>query len=386
MHKVIFLAAFLGLFSAVFAQKSADLNELRPAGDGVFFMFFDTSGAKSTVVEFADFVAAIEAPIRDAGGSATWLAEHADGGEKMLRTLRHHFPTKPLRYLLHSHWHPHSISSVRPFLEAGATIVTTRTNFEKLTFVDPETRKNHEKQLIFVENDRFEIADATNRIIAHRFTEADYRACPTAEYLYFELPKLGALHVGCMFHRFGGKLMGGREMRSPRVLDVQKFVDSKGIGCQKFIRLRAETGRADEFQTAEELRELVSKGVTFQEIWAKYFDFPLETWQREQPKRLAALVSDSIPPSILNSAVYDLLRKKKLDEAAFFAQIQTQLAPENPNSWDTLGEAMYFLGERDLAVFFAKKALLIDPKYRDGGLEVWKKNLAAFEKFWAEKK
>ena len=78
--------------------------------DGLHYLYYDSSTAKSTVVEFDKFIALLEVPVKNEGGGATNLKDHVYGGNKVIELLKKQFPDKPLRYLLHTHWHPHSIS------------------------------------------------------------------------------------------------------------------------------------------------------------------------------------------------------------------------------------------------------------------------------------
>src|SRR5687768_6282961 len=97
-------------------SSSVETNQIMKVSDGFYHMFYDSSTSKSTIIEFDKFVALLEVPIKNEGGGATNLKDHSFGGKKVIASIEKYFPNKPLKYLLHSHWHPHSISSVKPFL------------------------------------------------------------------------------------------------------------------------------------------------------------------------------------------------------------------------------------------------------------------------------
>ena len=66
--------------SPIFAQK--DLNIIEKVADGLYFMYYDQSESKSTIVEFKDHLALIEVPICDEGGGAVNLRDHREGGDR----------------------------------------------------------------------------------------------------------------------------------------------------------------------------------------------------------------------------------------------------------------------------------------------------------------
>lgn len=65
------------------------------------------------VVEFESFLLVAEAPLNSANG------------ELIIREARRLAPGKPIRYFVAGHYHPHYLGGVRPFVHAGATVLTT---------------------------------------------------------------------------------------------------------------------------------------------------------------------------------------------------------------------------------------------------------------------
>ncbi len=57
-------------------------NTIIKADDGLYFMYYDSSGAKSTLLEFEKFIMLLEMPINDEGGGARNLKDHSEGAEK----------------------------------------------------------------------------------------------------------------------------------------------------------------------------------------------------------------------------------------------------------------------------------------------------------------
>ncbi len=95
--------------------------------DGVWFL---TGGSHhSVVVEFADHVAVIEAPLNEERSNAV-IAEV----KKLL-------PSKPIRYLINTHHHFDHSGGLRTYVAEGATVVTHQSNkpFYETTFKSPHT-------------------------------------------------------------------------------------------------------------------------------------------------------------------------------------------------------------------------------------------------------
>ena len=129
--KILFLIVVSFVSTNLFSQS--EINKIKKINDGLYFMYFDSSNSKSTIVEFKEYLVMLEVPIIDKGGGATQLVDDIKGGEKVMRTLKNHFPDKPLKYIMHSHWHMHSISSITPFINEGVSIISTKMNFDVLS-------------------------------------------------------------------------------------------------------------------------------------------------------------------------------------------------------------------------------------------------------------
>lgn len=67
-------------------------------------------------------------------------------------------------------------------------------------------------------------------------------------------------------------------------------------------------------------------------------------------------------PMILNRFGYDLINEKKLDWAVEIFKLNIRLFPNNPNGYDSLGEAYMLKGEKNLAIQNYRKVLEMDPE------------------------
>ncbi|HWA05661.1 MAG TPA: hypothetical protein VG961_03865 [Ignavibacteria bacterium] len=380
MYKSLIVLLFI-VPVLIFSQSEA-LNKITDAGNGIYFMYYDSSNSKSTVVEFEDFVVLIEAPVKDQGGNATDLRDHSAGGEKILRTLNNHFPAKPLKFFLHSHWHPHSISTINPFLQAGVKVVTTELNYNIIKkFADTAGIKDYKENLVFIA-DSLEISDNKNKITAYRFTKKDFPNVPTYDYLFFYLPKQNLMHCACMYNKWEGDPVDGKEMLTGREEDLHKFLSMKGIKPEYLIRLSKEKKEVNDMQPIGGLENVILNGIKGSDIMKGFMETDQSKLDEAQDEMLRDIIKKNIPASIINSTVYSLLRKKELKKALSFARLQTLLNPTDPNSWDTYGEVYYFIGETELAAYYEKQSKKVNPEYSTGGMEVWKKDLEEHQKIW----
>lgn len=350
--------------------------------DGLFYMFYDSSGAKSTIVEFEKFIALIEVPVKDEGGGARVLHEHAIAGQSIIQQLKLLFPKKPLKYVLHSHWHPHSISSVKPFLENGSTLVTTEENFKRLReFVDEATESRYKKQIQFVKGDSTVIGDKKNKIVAYRFLQKDFPNTPTADYLFFYLPKYSALHCGCMYSRWEGPPLYGKPGITGREEDLNKFLNVFAVKPEYFIRLSRDEKEPRNMISSDVLANTITNGVSLSTIARKYLALSDTKLREKRDSLINDIAVNYVPVNLMNSCAYAELRKKNLERALVFAEFQALLNPGDANAWDTLGEVYYFMGKRELAKKYEQYVQKIDPTF--GASEaVWAKDLKEYQTQW----
>lgn len=372
---------FLLALSTVYSQT--DYNLIKESDrHGLYFMYYDSSAAKSTIVEFEDFVVLIEAPIKNEGGGAKELKDHETGGEKIIRTLKKYFPGKPLKYFLHSHWHPHSISSINPFLRSGVKVVTTAGNYNVIKrFTDTVNIEGLQEKLIFVQ-DSLEISDTKNSLTAYRLTQKDYPSVPTEDYLYFYFKSINVMHCACMYFKWEGESVEGKELLTAREEDLHKFLLTKNLRPDYLLRYNKEKTEISEMMPIEGLENVIKNGIRSADISNKLLSYSQTALDDSSDVVISYLVGNNIPGSMVNSTVYSLLRKKELQKANSFAKIQAMINPSDPNSWDTLGETYYFLGNMELAKYYEKQTKKVSPQFNSGGMEEWEKDLEDYSKIW----
>lgn len=367
----------------VFAQEAA-FNPLKKVDDGLYFLYYDSSSAKSTVVEFRDFLVLVEVPVRDEGADAVRLVDHRAGDERALTSLAHYFPGKPVRYVVHSHWHPHSLSAIAPFLTRGITLVTTASTFDKLKpAIDPAVLAQYGKHVQLVTGDSLVLRDRRQRLVVHRVEQKNYPATATAEYLYCYLPRYNLLACGCMFTRWGGAPVAGKEVLTGRAEDLHRFLADRKLAPRALIRVSKEKTEPDDMQPIAHLTDVAKNGIRASELAQRYLALDASQLTAQREALVAATLRDHIPPSILNDCVYKALGRRELEKALALAQLQALVAPSDLNAWDTLGEAYYFLGQTELARHYAQEVKRLSPTTTSGGEAVWAKDLADHQLKWS---
>lgn len=389
MKKLLSLALLLLPFIMV-AQIQTNFNRIQKVQDGIYFMYYDSSSikheiTKSTIIEFKDFIALIDMPIIQQGGGAKNLKDHAVEGNQLIETLKNYFPKKPLKYVLSSHWHPHSISSVLPFLKNKTTLITTQLNFEKIKeFVDSSTYNHYKKYILFIENDSFIIEDKSNKIIAYKIKKEDYPSVPTKDFLYFYFPKYNYFNSACMYWRLNTQI-DGRELIYERLLDLNKFLTRKNIQPLCFTRY-VEDAKTNGLVPFTAFTEVLKNGISNEEVKNTYLPITENMSEKACNLIISNLIKHKVPNSIINTQVYEYLYHKELDKALSLAKIQTLINPADANVWDTYGEVFYFLGKIELAKYYEKQSHMINPDYKDGGEVAWKEDLESFQKLWIANK
>lgn len=351
-------------------------------------MYYDTCKeksyiTKSTVVEFKNYLVLIEMPISSDGGGTSKLKDYTEGGEMVLTTLKKQFPTKPLKYVLSTHWHPHSISSILPFISRGIVVVTTTKNFKRISeYVDSISISKYGKYLQFIDKDGFMIKDKSNSIVAYYLDKKEYPHIPTEDFLFYYLPKYNYLHNSCMFQRLKGSSVYGKEMISSRVEDLHKLIKAKHISPDYFITSDIWFDDSSGMASGDTLALVYKNGITMTTLEQQILDIDENSMKMESDSILKTLMDNRMPYSILLNAVYTCLRENKLQKALAVAKILAAINPSDPNVWDTLGEVYFFLGETKLAKKYEAQCKRIDKDWTKGGETNWKQNYKDYSASW----
>ncbi|MDA1372606.1 MAG: MBL fold metallo-hydrolase [Proteobacteria bacterium] len=97
----------------------ADTLEVSELADGVYL--FGGSSHNSVVVEFADYIAVVEAPLNERHNLM------------VIDEIVARIPDKPIRFLVNTHQHHDHIGGLRTYMHIGATIITHWKNYDFYT-------------------------------------------------------------------------------------------------------------------------------------------------------------------------------------------------------------------------------------------------------------
>ena len=159
---------------------------LQQVAEGTWSISMNDVESRSLVVEFADHLAVIEVALSSANG------------ERIVDTLKRKWPSKPIRYVLFSHHHPHYLGGLRALLAEGATVVTTPGNeayvrriAEYPFTLRPDRFARAPRPVrVLPFPARIELSDSTNRLVAFNIGT---RSNHTDEFVLFWLPRQRAL-------------------------------------------------------------------------------------------------------------------------------------------------------------------------------------------------
>lgn len=385
--RTILVCALFFLF-AIKGYTQATIKEFKKIENGLYVMYYDTTEAKhivtkSLVVEFKNYLALLEMPISNGGAGETKLTDHTEGGEDVLQALKTQFPGKSLKYVLSTHWHPHSISSVLPFIKRNITFITTDSNLNTLRqFIDSATYDKYKKNIVVVDDKGLTIGDKSNAIEIYKLNKDDYPHMPTEEFLFFYLPKYKCLHNSCMFQRFAGYKVMDKEMISTRAEDLNKFITSHKLEPKYLVTTDTYWDEPGGYVLGDTLRKMMQTGVGMTELANMLLDIDTNIIAAKTDSIMQMLVDNKIPYSILNMAVYEALKRKELKKALGIARLQVLINPSSANSWDTYGEVYYFMGMQKLAKKYETESRKIDKEFNRGGEETWKRDLVLYRKKW----
>ncbi len=91
--------------------------------DHIHFINLKHTDDKVLLVEFNDFLVVEGAPL------------NSENGELIRSEAKRIAPGKPIKYFLFGHYHPHYLGGMRPFIHAGATVVTCKTDEDYVRYL-----------------------------------------------------------------------------------------------------------------------------------------------------------------------------------------------------------------------------------------------------------
>lgn len=343
-----------------------------------------TSSAHCTVIEYPDFLVLHEIPNIPFKKQEQDSINLTDAKANLLLTfIDSIYSNKPIKYILNSHHHYHSLSIVTPFLEKGAKLVTAKENikvYDKIGLFGDKMSVGYSASIIQVAADTVLLAESKNPIEVVYLKKADYKSIPTKSYLFFNFPAQKLLATSCMVYlrdidtKYGYKGI----MYNNRLLNVNKIIADKNLEVESTLQLFR-------FSNKNGLRQPPIFPIShFQNVlehsWhrlelSKHFqNMSYETLTTKRDSILNYLIESDIYHIVLNHAVYELIDKKEYQKAVALAQILVNYEPNRMNEIDTLGEAYYNNGQIDIAKHYDSILKKAEPKTEDLGLAMWEKN------------
>lgn len=349
-----------------------------------FIRFDSAQAAQSTVIEYPKFLVVIELPmIEEGAGRSTNLEEDIPKAEKYLSYLESEY-RKPVRYVLSSHWHLHSLSGITPFFNKGAKLVTAKTNWkyslDNGLLHDKDVTKFN-KQVVTITHDTTLLRDTKNPIDV-LFLDNSYTFKPTKDYLFFYLPASKTMHASCMCAMATIDFKQRPEfVYNDRVSDLEKAITTRKLQVDHLIKLSAEYDKETKAYkpitfTNSYYSEFKQRGTPMHVVVKSYSKCSLEKLTLQRDSILHHLVDKKVSHSIINSAVYDCIREKQFQHAVAWAQLLNLYSAGDNSYIDTLGEACFRAGDSTMAQYYSKLLAQRDPQAFPDALKTWEKNKA----------
>ncbi len=347
-----------------------------------FFRTDTTHGSQSTVIEYADFLVVIELPIiNEGGGKSTNLTEDIPKAKDFLHFIKKHYNNKPVKYVLSSHWHLHSLSGITPFFEQGATLLTAKTNWEysiKNGLFGNNDISKYKKQVIEITKDTT-ILQKTNNPIQVLFLDETYTNKPTKDYLFFFMPKNKTMHASCMCAMSDIDFNVRKDfIYSDRVSDLSKAIQTRNLSVENLIKLTSEFDKEKKIYknptfTKDYFAKFVEKGKPMSSVVKEFSAYNLSFLVSKKDSILNHLTTKKISAQVINSTVYDCIKQKKYEQAVQWSQILNLYHAGEVNFMDTMGEAYYYAGNTTMAQHYHNLIFALKPTHK-GGIETWAKN------------
>lgn len=380
--KLLATLALLFLFAPAFTQSKNPFTKTSFSKEISFIRTDTTQGTQSTVIEYPKFLVVIELPlIHDGANRSTNLVEDIPKAERFLAFLQDEYH-KPVKYVLSSHWHLHSLSGITPFFASGAKLVVAKTNWDySIKNGLLGSSKADSKKLIQISKDTTLLNDTQNPIQV-LFLDQTYTFKPTKDYLFFYLPKSKTLHASCMCAMSQIDFKQRPDfVYNDRVTDLDKAISSRHLPVEHLIKLTAEydkenkTYRQPTFGNSY-FTEFKQRGTPLHLVVKNYSKCSLEILTLQRDSILHHLVDKKVSPGIINSAVYDCIREKQFQNAIQWAQILNVYATGENSFIDTLGEAYFRAGDTLVAKYYSNLLAQRDAKAFPDALKTWEKNKA----------
>jgi hypothetical protein len=382
MKKILLLCLIqLSFMKLVNAQTATSFIKTNYTKEISFIKMDTIHNSQSTIIEYSDFLVVIELPFIDEGANkASNLTQDIPKAEAYLNYLKTEYK-KPVKYVLSSHWHLHSLSGITPFFKEGAVLIAAKSNWEysvKNGLLGTEDAQALTSKVVQVTNDTMLLAKSKFPIQV-LFLDKTYTHKPTKDYLFFYFPKNKTIHASCMCALNTIDFKARPEfIYNDRVTDLEKAIQTRSLAVENLIKLSAEYDKEKKaFKlpvfTNAYFSEFKQHGKPMESLVKTYSNYELSFLKNNTDSILHNLLINKVSPQILNSAVYDCMKQKEFLKAVKWAQILNLYQPGEPNFIDTLGEAYYFSGDLDMAKYYNNLLTTLNPK-NPNPIKSWEQN------------
>lgn len=358
--------------TSLYAQSDKQFSKTVFSKEISFVRTDTVHGTQSTVIEYPKFLVIIELPMIDEGGGrSTNLVQDIPKAERFLNYLKKEYNNKPIKYVLSSHWHLHSLSGITPFFNQGAILVAAKTNWEysiKNGLFGNAEIKTLEKQVMQVSRDTT-ILNNTNFPISVLFLDATYSNKPTKDYLFFYMPSNKCIHASCMCAMNEIDFKQKPEfIYNDRITDLEKAIKSRNLDVEYLFKLTADLDKDKKNYklpvfNKSYFEEFKQRGTPMSEIVNSYKKYELSFLQINKDSIIHSLITKKIPAQVINSLVYSLIKEKEFLKALHWAQVLNLYQIGEFDFMDTLGEAYYNAGDFVMAQNISNQLALLNPKF-----------------------
>lgn len=317
------------------------------------------SSVHSTVFEYPDFLVLHEIPQIPTEKKEQESDEIDDPkSNRLIAFIDSIYLNKPIKYILNSHSHSHSLSTIMPFIAIGAKLVTSKENmgiYNKRGLFGEKTSAAFSESIIQISADTVLLADTENPIEILYLKKSDYRSIPTATFLFFNFPEQKLLAASCMVHLtdFNEKYGYKGLVYNDRLTDANKIIADKNLEVEstlQLFRMRYENGlRKPPIFPMSHFQNVLEHSWHRRDLSEHFQNMSYETLNSKKDSILNFLGENDIYYTVLNQAVYSLFDKKEYQKALAIAQILIIYEPGRLNEIDTIGEAYFNNGQLDMA-------------------------------------
>jgi len=340
--------------------------------------------SKCSVVEYSDYLVLIDIPyISTQRNDSTIWVKAKDEFNPLVSFIDSIYLGKPIKYILNTHSHGHSLSNVLSFLERGATVVTAKENmvaYDKKGLFGEDGSTSYGESIIQISSDTTLLAGTENPIEVIHLKKSDYKSIPTETFLFFNFTNQKLLAASCMVYlqeaneKYGLKGL----VYSDRLVDANQIMADKNLDVEYTLQLHKYRIENDIEKPAvfpiSHFRNVLKHSWSRQGLSEHFKNMSYAELTTNKASVLDFLVENEIYHSITNNAVYELIANKEYAKAVALAELQLVYRPDVSNLVDTLGEAYYNNGQIYMAENYDKIIKTMEPDEEGLGMDVWKAN------------